>query len=158
QDASNQGQVGDCYFLAAMDSMAATNPQGVKDMIKDNKDGSYTVTFPSDTKNPVTVGAPTDAELARYGQVGQDGTWPAILEKAYGKYSQDSAVPPQEGVPDGSTDAAGVKLLSQNGKDTDNLTFTTEAQFSAKAQQAIEDGQPITAGINNELGSLIGVS
>ena len=40
-----QGQIGDCYFPAAMAAIAKQNPDAVNNMVKDNGDGTYTVTF-----------------------------------------------------------------------------------------------------------------
>lgn len=38
-----QGRVGDCYLLAALASIAASNPDAIKECMKDNGDGSVTV-------------------------------------------------------------------------------------------------------------------
>lgn len=40
-----QGQLGDCYFPAAMAAIAKQNPDAINNLIKDNGDGTYTVTF-----------------------------------------------------------------------------------------------------------------
>ncbi len=40
-----QGQIGDCYFPAAMAAIAKHNPDAIANLIKDNGDGTYTVTF-----------------------------------------------------------------------------------------------------------------
>ncbi|MCC6807429.1 MAG: hypothetical protein IT381_08395 [Deltaproteobacteria bacterium] len=40
-----QGQIGDCYFPSAMAAIAAARPEAIKKMLKDNGDGTYTVTF-----------------------------------------------------------------------------------------------------------------
>lgn len=40
-----QGQLGDCYFPAAMAAVAQHNPDVITNLIKDNGDGTYTVTF-----------------------------------------------------------------------------------------------------------------
>lgn len=39
----NQGSIGNCYFLAALMSVAHTNPETLKKNIKKNEDGTYTV-------------------------------------------------------------------------------------------------------------------
>jgi hypothetical protein len=39
----NQGSIGDCYFLASLIGVANTNPSLIKNAIKDNKNGSFTV-------------------------------------------------------------------------------------------------------------------
>ncbi|MDP1822958.1 MAG: C2 family cysteine protease [Archangium sp.] len=44
-DDVQQGQIGDCYFPAAMAAIAKHNPDAITNLIKDNGDGTYTVTF-----------------------------------------------------------------------------------------------------------------
>src|SRR5262249_28812147 len=85
-EAIHQGSIGDCYFLSAMASMAndPVGRQQLHDMIHDNGNGTYTVTFPGAPDEPVTVSAPADAETALFAQGNKLGTWPAILERAYG--------------------------------------------------------------------------
>jgi hypothetical protein len=40
-----QGQLGDCYFPSAMAALAQNHPEVIENMIKDNGDGTYTVTW-----------------------------------------------------------------------------------------------------------------
>ncbi|MBX9724627.1 MAG: hypothetical protein K2X81_24695, partial [Candidatus Obscuribacterales bacterium] len=61
-EAIHQGYIGDCVFEAVLSSMAQSRPALIKEMIKDNDDGTYTVTFPGASDKPVTVSAPTVAE------------------------------------------------------------------------------------------------
>lgn len=42
---AKQGQIGDCYFVTALAVVAQQQPDLIKRAIKDNGDGSYTVTF-----------------------------------------------------------------------------------------------------------------
>jgi hypothetical protein len=85
-DAVRQGLVGDCYFLASLASVAASNPETIRRIIKENDDRTFTVTFPGDRENPVTVDAPTLVEKALYAQASGYGIWPCVLEKAYGEF------------------------------------------------------------------------
>jgi hypothetical protein len=78
-----QGPIGNCYFYGATAAVVAADKNAIKDLIAE-KDGKYVVTFPN--KPPVTVGAPTDAELALYPKPGKDGVWMWVLEKAYGQH------------------------------------------------------------------------
>jgi WXG100 family type VII secretion target len=41
----SQGQLGDCFLMASLAAIAQSNPDMIRNMIKDNGDGSYTVTF-----------------------------------------------------------------------------------------------------------------
>ena len=94
-EACRQGTEGDCVLQAQMASLAHTNPQAIRDMIRENQDGSYTVTFPGDPQNPVRVARPSDTELATYGGGSEHGIWPAVIERAYGTYysSRNGQVP-----------------------------------------------------------------
>ncbi len=40
-----QGQLGDCYFPSSLAAIAKANPDAITNLIKDNGDGTYTVTF-----------------------------------------------------------------------------------------------------------------
>jgi YD repeat-containing protein len=121
-DAIKQGEIGDCYFLASLASVAQKDPDSIKDMIRPNKDGTYTVTFPGDKDNPVTVNAPTEAEIALYAQGNQYGIWPAVIEKAFGKWKGGTIVP-QEGADGGGMMEDGVHILTDRSTvriDTDD--------------------------------------
>lgn len=85
-DAIRQGRVGDCFFLAALVSVVASNPQIIQRIIKNNDDGTYSVTFPGDRETAITVDGPTVVELVLYSQLTDYGLWPCVLEKAYGQY------------------------------------------------------------------------
>lgn len=88
-DDVQQGQVGDCYFVASLASIAEANPDVIRNAITDNGDGTYTVRFgtPNSPNNIVTV----DDDFLQdrngnliYGSSTQQGElWVAIMEKAY---------------------------------------------------------------------------
>lgn len=83
-----QGLIGDCYFVSTLAAVAQTNPQSIKDMICENPDGSYTVTFPGAKNEPITVQPITEAERGMFLGAAEHGTWAPIIEKAYGTYCQ----------------------------------------------------------------------
>ncbi|MBX9724525.1 MAG: hypothetical protein K2X81_24165 [Candidatus Obscuribacterales bacterium] len=85
-EAVQQGLVHDCNLLAPLTSMAKVEPDQIRNMIKDNGKGMYTVTFPGAPKEPITVTAPTQTELGLYNGLTSYGTWPAVIEKAFGEY------------------------------------------------------------------------
>jgi Ca2+-binding EF-hand superfamily protein len=96
-EAVRQGAVGDCQMLAPLAGLARSNPQAIQDMIHDNHNGTYTVTFPGDRQHPVTVDAPTQAELAEYARGNEHGTWAAVIEKAAGARRTTGDGSPQHG-------------------------------------------------------------
>ena len=79
-----QRGLGDCYFMA---SMAGLTPDQVKDMIRDNRDGTYTVRLydvASDgAVTPTFVTVSGDLPSPPGADYGADGKWVAIVEKAY---------------------------------------------------------------------------
>lgn len=81
-----QGEIGDCYCLSSMGAVANRSPGLIKKMIKQNPNGTYTVTFGDGTKTTVTGLLPEKA--ARAGGAG----WAPIMEKAlaqrYGGYDR----------------------------------------------------------------------
>jgi hypothetical protein len=86
-----QGDDGDCWFLAGLGAIALTNPSVIQRNIRQNPNGTYTVTFYQDGK-PVQItvtadlpyGAKGGGSLNPYAQAGAGGsTWTQIYEKAY---------------------------------------------------------------------------
>jgi hypothetical protein len=146
-EAVHQGNLGDCYFLAPVASLAATNPQAIKDMIRDNGNNTYTVTFPGDPTHPVTVDAPTDAELAKYAHNDQaNGDWVNVLEKAHRKYTGRETEDP------GDNPQKAITLLTGKNTIDDDLTGgfarigrTTEENVAKDIKNAMKDGRVITA-------------
>lgn len=90
-DDAMQGQVGDCYFIAALASVAKTRPQLLGNAIKTNADGTYTVRFFENKKGKLEpVFITVDGKLAnRSGRLEYAAArdtkelWPMIFEKAY---------------------------------------------------------------------------
>lgn len=151
-DNIRQGLIGDCYFLAAVASEARTpaGRQRLHDMIHDNGNGTYNVTFPG--RDAVTVDAPTDAELATYSSAGPDGTWLAILEKGYAQSQNNGAIfpstNPYDEIGDGDSLAAGIEAITGHSVDTDDTAFTSVDTLRSKLSDAISHGRTVTAGIN----------
>jgi len=89
-----QGDAGDCYFLAALMTVAARSPETVLNMVNDNGDGTYTISFHSKydgVPGPVTVTVNGDLPYRR-GKPFENGienidgknvSWAAIIEKGW---------------------------------------------------------------------------
>lgn len=147
-----QGMFGTCYFIAALVAKAQADPNGLKNMIKDNGNGTFTVTFPG--AKSVTINAPTDTELLIHAGTGDNGTWVTILEKAFGKMKNDDATfsetEPMDEV-EGGTEAGGMNPLTKNSVDTDDLWATSESTTRSKIQKALASGKMVTAGISKDI-------
>ncbi len=137
-----QGQIGDCFFLAALVALCTKDPKAVKNMIKQNPDGSYTVTFPG--RPPVTVSALTDSEKALAAR--SNGLWAAVLEKAYAKMTQG----PTSMEPGfmGSVDT-GLEPFSRQPAEAYFLSSTKPADLKKKLVDALKAGRLVEAGCMN---------
>ncbi len=102
----DQQQVGDCFLLGSLAAVARQDPQRIRDMVVDNGNGTYTVTFKEQrwvgvgfgarieyVDVPITVTADFPGGLAGNGHAASGDTgwgtveiWPLVIEKAYGYY------------------------------------------------------------------------
>ncbi len=96
---AKQGQLGDCYFIAAIASLADKNAEAVRNLFIDNSDGTYTVRFYADSNRAadyVTVNRrlPTRSGRLEYSGYGLSATstattlWIALAEKAYAQWNE----------------------------------------------------------------------
>lgn len=85
-EAIKQGRIADCYFLATLASVARNNPELIRDMIRANRNGTFTVAFPGDKAHPVTVAAPTETELGVGNRGTKFGVWARVLESAFARW------------------------------------------------------------------------
>ncbi|MCY2983716.1 MAG: C2 family cysteine protease [Planctomycetota bacterium] len=96
---AKQGQLGDCYFIAAISAIADKNPDAVRNLFIDNGDGTYSVRYYDAAMKAdyVTVNrrlpAYSNGQLA-YSGYGQSITstattlWIALAEKAYAQWNE----------------------------------------------------------------------
>ncbi len=94
-----QGQLGDCYFISALASIARVAPVDIQHMFIDNGDGTWTVRFYNDNGTPdyVTVDrllpADSKGELAycdcpNLVSNAKNILWIALAEKAYAQWNE----------------------------------------------------------------------
>lgn len=81
----SQGGLNDCYVFAAMSAIVNADSGQIKKMIKDNGNGTYTVTFAGTgwfSADKQTVSA--DFVKGKHGNVtSRKALWPLLIEKAY---------------------------------------------------------------------------
>jgi Ca2+-binding EF-hand superfamily protein len=151
--AIEQGSLGDCYFLAGVASLASTKPEAIKQMIATNKDGTFTVSFPG--RKPVTVTAPTDAEIARYASTGRQGIWLNVLEKAYAKSRNDSrlfAKGDMYKAIEGGFGRQSIRALTGSTSETSLVALLSPSQLLAKVSQGQADGRLMTIATGHPVG------
>jgi len=85
----------DCYVLAALSRIAATDPQKIMDMMKDNGDGTVSVQFYAkdyEKNNPqpviVTVNKTVNQDAFGNNSYASGSLWVQMFEKAYAKYNE----------------------------------------------------------------------
>lgn len=168
-DDIKQGTIGDCYFLSSLAAVAKSNPELIQKMIKDNGDGTATVTFPGAPNEPITVQIPTAAEAGLYNASAKDGMWAATIEKAYGKYCQSGfwrrspfniggGNTPTEGGDGGGRTAGAMELLTGKSTNNDSNFFTSEETTRQRLTEAFSAKPPraVTCGINKNPLELLG--
>lgn len=81
-----QGQLGDCYLLAALSATAKANANRIRQSVVDLGDGTFGVQF---FRNGVATHVRVDGDLptvngsACYGRVANGSLWGPVMEKAY---------------------------------------------------------------------------
>ena len=141
-----QSDFGNCYFMA---SMAGLSPDAVKNMVKDNGDGTYTVrlydTDAAGNASPVFVRV--NGDLPASGSAASAGSpaaiWPAIVEKAYaahvGGYNN------VDGASNTSFFEAPTVLTGRPTVAYVNQLSGGDVLYD-RFQQAIAEGRPVFAG------------
>ncbi|MBI1271743.1 hypothetical protein GC174_15050 [bacterium] len=94
-DAIHQNFPDSCPLMSAMIGMARRSEGRValSKMVQENKDGSYTVTFPGNKTKPLTVSRLTAGEKMIGSSTDQGFLLPAVIEKAYGQYLNQQRSP-----------------------------------------------------------------
>lgn len=140
-----QGALGDCYLLSSLSAVAQTHPELLKNAIKTNRDGTYTVTFfeREDMSKPahaeqVTVDgkfAMRDGEFVYASAREQKELWPQIFEKAYAAWKGGF------GKTEGGMGAAALQALTGAKPGFTLLTpMMTPAEGFAAVKAALKDG------------------
>lgn len=157
-----QGMVGDCYFIAALGSLADRNPDAVRNMFVDNGDGTYTVRFysPGGVADYVTVNRslPVSADgTLVYSGMGQSVSslsttlWIALAEKAYAQWNESGNAGRDgsnsyEAISGGWMGSVNQQVLGYSSTDQMVSNSTRTALIAAlSAQQAVTIGTHSTS-------------
>ncbi len=154
-----QGGLNDCYVVGGIGAVAAQNPGLIQNAVRDNGDGTYTVTFYE--KDNGFLGIPglfgggeykkveitvdgnfsTDAAQGSGDFVNSNGEkaeiWPKIVEKAYAQYKGG-----YEAIDNGGNSAEIMSLLT--GRDAEQID-TGDYSFE-QMKQDFDGGQAIVLG------------
>ncbi len=143
-----QGVLADCWFLSSLASIAAKDPDAIRDMVRDNRNGTYSVRFYDDTGEPrwITVdddlvctkpGNPLFAEAHDSDGDGKRELWVAIFEKAYAVFCSTSSEPGYESL---ISDHAARALEDITGKPAVAKDVSPPSQYGTDPQWQMLSG------------------
>lgn len=137
----NQGSIGDCYYLAALASVAQNHPDIIKSMFIDNGNGTYGVRFYDDKGQPTYVSI--DKSIDSAGTSSREDSWGALAEKAYVQFrdgldGDNSYASINGGWAEGLTAVTGCKIVEFDGP-----SYRSAASWRA----AVEN--PLIKALNN---------
>ena len=151
-----QGQLGDCYLLSALSAIASSNPSILKNLIKDNGDGTYDVTLYIEEgmlwwkkRSPTVI--KVDSKFAtdksgnpQYAQPGDQGPngpelWVMLIEKAYAKHKGS-----YEKIAGGYPGEA-MEMLSNKESSNHRTRSLKDDDLITKLDKALSEGQALTA-------------
>jgi hypothetical protein len=150
----NQGGLGDCWFLAALNSLAHSDPERLRQMVTDHGNGTYTVHFPDGS---ITVDdefyATSNSTLYARGPSGArpEVVWPLVFEKAAAQHFGGDHDDIHGGWPADAFAALGatVDRTALNPR----LRFDpADGDVAADMKAALDDGRPITADSSGAFG------
>lgn len=133
----NQHDVGDCSACAVFASLAYLYPDFIKHIIKDNQDGTYTVSMFDSQGNPIEVCLSNKILCNASGTIGQVTgknnvvTWSTILEKAFMKWETRFGIDAIEGI--------GTEFLAPLFTGVgDSYAFEPNALYTSELKQYVE--------------------
>ncbi|MGH7242850.1 MAG: C2 family cysteine protease [Phycisphaerales bacterium] len=139
-----QGALGDCYFVSMIGALVNKQHDTVRKMITVQRNGDLKVSFADN--ETIVVPPMTDAEIATSSTTGEEGTWVAVFEKAFGTLRQ-AQFPEvhKEGVASdaiafGGTLETTIRVLTGHDSESFRLkssvqvTGATDYKFQLKAQ------------------------
>jgi hypothetical protein len=147
-DIKQSSHIGDCFFLAALGSLAKANPATIKNMLKDNKNGTYTVTLhliQEDGRRIAKDIIVTNEMLYDNNgnlvaaQAGDGELWVMIIEKAYAK-----AMGGYDNIEDGGLGSEAIEVLTGRSSSTTKITSPIPSNFWTNLQTGLNNSVSIT--------------
>jgi hypothetical protein len=153
-----QGQLGDCYVPSGFAALAVQNADAIQNAIKDNGDGTYTVTFKdldwsSGKYRDVPIKVDGDLYVRSwggpvYGTTNSDDQdpktmelWFPLMEKAYAQWKGSYNDIGNGGL----SDQIFQSILGRDGQEMNISEGNADAVFT-QLKKAFDAGQPVSAG------------
>lgn len=149
-----QGQLGDCYFVAALAAIAHRSPETLRQRVKDHGNGTYTVSFHEggdvvvDNRFPVKGGSVQFAAKGDEGATEGAELWVMLIEKAWAKLKGGYEEIRGNKIKMSSTDA----MQAITGKETREIkdhAAMGDEELVQVLQDAQDQGWPVTLGVKN---------
>lgn len=143
----DQGDLGDCWFAGPLASLANSDPSAIEQMVHQNPDGTYTVTFHG-PNGPVseTVDGNVYYDPKRspeYGAGGNGAIWFPIVEKAYAQWQGGYGQIGQGGDPTAAMAAITGRSTSSRG--IGGFMGMSDSDCWNQIRQSVDSHQVITA-------------
>ncbi|WP_028045921.1 C2 family cysteine protease [Cellulomonas sp. URHE0023] len=143
----NQGAVGDCWFLAGVGAELRADPSFVSDHLKDNGNGTWTVTLYRDGKPvPVTVDGAIPGGSSPMFARGPGGApnWVSIYEKAFARFHGSY------GEIEGGFGDQSMEAITGRDADRDMDGVFSDLPSLEEVKEHLDAGQPITVGTKDD--------
>lgn len=155
----NQGKRNDCVFEASAAAVATTarGRAAISEMIVQNADGSYAVTFPGEPRNRITV---TQSDL-KTTRVSDSAAWAGVIEAALIKWNPkfaDGAKMPAnaKGAPRGAAPTPAQYALHLLTGSPASKDVASSPKIGDRISEALGRGRPVVAFCaNNDQGALV---
>lgn len=169
-DDITQGVIGDCWLVSTLSAVCVNNPQLIRDMMRDNEDGTVTVRLYAEKNNSyvpyyVTVdkSVPESKILTTDGGdskgiIGNRGAiWVQMIEKAYaasglhkGSFNASNKTMTMSNINAGFTANAMNALFGGLNVDNKDIhKIKSDDEFFQSIKDAIEEKRVITTGTNS---------
>lgn len=140
-DDISQGGVNDCFLFASMAAIVNSDPNKIVNMIKNNGNGTYTVTFKGiGFFSSATQTVSADFVVGKHGNVtARKALWPLIIEKAYAQEKGGL-----DKLEKGGNPGSAVDDLTNDGSSRFNPQEKTAEFILGKLATAMKEKYPTT--------------